>query len=45
MPKTERWWVINEDELIEALKRAQYGDTWWVVFSELIANSKSEEVD
>lgn len=41
----ECWWVINEDELIEALKRAYFGESWSVVMTELLANSRIEDVE
>jgi hypothetical protein len=39
-----RWWVIEESQLLEALRRVQSGDDPSTVAIEFVANSDSEIV-
>lgn len=46
MTMTERWWVINEVDLLRALREAAVGETTpEIILLELTANSDSEHVD
>jgi hypothetical protein len=40
---SDRWWVIHEDELSNAIQRAADGDDPGVVMLELVANSERED--
>jgi hypothetical protein len=37
-----RWWVIHDQDLAQALQRVAEGDDPWVVHTELFANSRIE---
>lgn len=39
------WWVIEDGELMGALYRVSKGESPWVVYMELYANSEHEDVD
>lgn len=38
----EQWWVINGEDVMDALRRAHAGDDPEIVYLELVANSKTE---
>ena len=43
--RTPRWWVIHEDDVLDALRRVQAGENPDMVYAEMYVNAEREQVE